>query len=81
MAICDLCSTPVGSGAKRYSASQVKTAVRAGLRPPATAFELGAAFGMSQAQAEASWVQRAMADTTDWVFCPSCASRVEQYLY
>jgi signal recognition particle receptor subunit beta len=80
MAICDLCSTPIGPEAKRYSASQLKTAVRAGLRPPTTAFELGAAFGMSQAQAEESWVQRVMADTTDWLFCLSCASRVEQYL-
>jgi signal recognition particle receptor subunit beta len=80
MAICDLCNTPVGPDSKRYSASQVKTAVRAGLRPPTTAFEFGAAFGMSQAQAEESWVQRVMVDTTDWLFCPSCTSRIEQYL-
>lgn len=80
MAICDVCSTPIGPEAKRYSASQIKTAVRAGFRPPETAFELGAAFGMSQAQTEASWVQRVMADTTDWLLCPSCASKAGRHL-
>jgi hypothetical protein len=31
---CDLCSDVVSSGAKRYSASQIRKAVSAGLRPP-----------------------------------------------
>ncbi|MFZ5918573.1 MAG: DUF4190 domain-containing protein [Chloroflexota bacterium] len=80
MAICDVCSTPIGPEAKRYSASQIKTAVRAGFRPPAVAFELAAAFGLSQAQAEAEWVQRALADTTDWLLCPSCDSQAGRHL-
>ncbi len=80
MDICDLCNTPIERDAKRYSASQMKIAVRKGLRPPATTVQLGAALGLSRDEVLATWIQRVMADTTDWAFCPSCAAMIEQCL-
>lgn len=78
--VCDLCNIPLTSEAYRYTSSQIQSAVRAGLRPPSTALELGAAFGMSKSQAEQSWIQRVMSDTTDWLLCSNCVSKNSQYL-
>lgn len=75
--LCDLCNTTIGPGAKRYSASQVKTAVRNGLRPDGAAAQLMAALGQD---VNTTWIPMVMADTTDWAMCRSCASRVEPFL-
>ena len=72
---CDLCGEMVSSGAKRYTASQVRNAVSSGLRPPQTLF--GSLMGVSQ-EDHSGWVNMVMADTTDWSVCPSCASRIER---
>jgi Tfp pilus assembly protein PilF len=80
LGICDLCSAPLQAGTKQYSAADFKSAVRSGLRPPATAIELGAAFGMSQSQTEANWINRVMADSTDWFLCSSCYSASARFL-
>lgn len=80
MTLCDLCNTPLAVKKKRYSPSQIKNAVRSGLRLPHAASQLGAAFGMSQKESEAMWVQQVMTDTTDWLLCPSCARKITQYL-
>lgn len=79
MNVCDLCNTPLGANATRFSASQVKEAVRAGLRPSSISFELGAAFGMSKEDSERAWIHRVMTDNTDWLLCPACRARYEQY--
>ena len=80
MTFCDLCNTPLAVEHNRYSPSQIKNAVRSGLRPPHAASQLGAAFGMSQKESEAMWVQQVMTDTADWLLCPSYATKVTQYL-
>lgn len=80
MGVCDFCSAPLDANAVRYSASQIRKAVRAGLRPPSTSIELGAAFGMSRSEAEAMWMQRVMVDSTDWLLCPTCYSTVARYV-
>jgi HEAT repeat protein len=77
--ICDRCLAPLDPGARRYSSSQFKTAVRLGLRPPATTYELGAAFGMSRSQTEAEWVQQVMQDESDWLLCSACATEAAPY--
>ena len=76
---CDLCNAPVGSGSKRYSASQFRKAVQAGLRPTGYG-PMQALWGVSQKEFEADWIQRVRADTTDWTICPSCAPKVDRYL-
>jgi len=80
MGNCDLCGTTIGPNAKRYSPSQMKTAVRAGLRPSSDFLDLAAALGRPLKEATAGWIQRIMVDTTDWALCPSCARQVERYL-
>ncbi len=83
MATCDLCntSTHVEAGAKRYTASEMKTAARSGLRPPAAALRLLMLFGRSQAEAEKDWMESIlMPDNTDWLLCPDCSSICENHL-
>jgi HEAT repeat protein len=77
--ICDRCLAPLDPGARRYSSSQFKTAVRLGLRPPATTYELGAAFGMSRSQTEAEWAQQVTQDESDWLLCSACATEAAPY--
>jgi len=79
--ICDLCVSGIGPSARRYSASQMKTAVRRELRPPESIDRVGHAVGMAKESFTEKWIQRVMADTTDWAMCDSCAARVEQYLH
>jgi len=77
--ICDLCSAPLDPGAKRYASSQFKAAVRKGLRPPARTYDLGAAFGMSESQTAAGWVEMVMQGDTDWLLCSACAAEAAPY--
>lgn len=80
MSVCDLCNVPISPNARMYSSSTIKRAVRDGLRPPISAFELGAAFGMSKAQSESAWITQVMQDTSDWMLCHSCADSADSYL-
>ena len=80
MNVCDLCSVPLGANPTRYSASQIRKAVRAGLRPNSTSVELGAAFGMSKEATQQAWIQQVMTDNTDWLLCPTCSARCAQFL-
>lgn len=77
MTDCDLCGTTMRFGATSYSAIAVKKAVHNGLRPSGPAAALAAALGQDL---NTGWVQMAMADTTDWILCPNCASRLEEFL-
>jgi hypothetical protein len=77
---CDLCNSFINGNATRFTAAQVRTAVRAGLRPPDQAAKLAAAFGLSPKDAEAAWIDQVMRDPTDWACCPGCAARVAGYL-
>jgi hypothetical protein len=78
MNVCDLCNLPLSQDSTRYSASQIRKAVRAGLRPNSTSIELGAAFGMSKEDTITEWKKRVMTDNTDWCLCPSCSSKYAQ---
>jgi hypothetical protein len=80
MSVCDLCSVPLGADATRYSSAQIKKAVRTGLRPDSTVFELSAAFGMSKGAAEQAWLQRVMTDKTDWLLCPACSAKCASFV-
>jgi hypothetical protein len=82
MGNCDLCNTPIGANAKRYSALQMREAVRAGLRPDSTGplAALAMVSGGSIEEMNAGWVQQVMTDTTDWAMCPTCTAKVESYL-
>ncbi len=80
MGYCDLCNISIGNGAKRYSSFEVKSAVRAGLRPSGMADDLADVFGMSQDEMHADWVQMVMSDTTDWALCSPCSSKADLFL-
>jgi hypothetical protein len=80
MGNCDLCNKSIAISAERFSAAQIKSAVQAGLLPPSNIDTLGGVFGMSQEKAHVGWIQRVMADSTDWAMCSSCASTVRKYL-
>jgi hypothetical protein len=80
MSVCDLCNVPVGANATSYSASQIRRAVHAGLRPNSTSVELGAAFGMSKEATEQAWIQQVMTDMTDWLLCPACSAKLTQFI-
>lgn len=79
MNICDLCSTPLTSNATRYTASQMRRAVKAGLRPNSTSFELGAALGMSKQVTEQGWIQQVMTDNSDWLLCTDCTKIYKRF--
>jgi hypothetical protein len=80
MNVCDLCSVPIGSNERRFSADHIRKAVRIGLRPNSTSVELGAAFGMSKEDTELAWIHQVMSDNTDWLLCSACSGRCEQYV-
>jgi hypothetical protein len=74
MPTCDLCSQATGAGSVRLTSTEVKVAVRNGLRPPAQAAGLASGFGLDADEANRGWVDMAMSDNTDWVLCASCAA-------
>lgn len=73
---CDLCSSAISFGGKRFSASEIQAAVSSGLRLPQREVMLGVALGRSAQQVQDDWVAFVMRDTADWMLCPSCASKV-----
>jgi hypothetical protein len=78
---CDLCGKPVEFATNRYTCGQFKDAVARGLRPDATAFELGAAFGLSREETERKWLQNVWSNTTDWILCNVCDSRYDTFAF
>jgi hypothetical protein len=79
--ICDICSKSVArSEIKFHSAATIKRAIGAGFNPWKTpGFDmsitdgLSGIFGMAGQETYPTWRQRAMADTTDWGLCSTCA--------
>jgi len=81
MPICDLCSCSIGKEAKRYTAPQIKKAIRGGLRPPKDSVDdMATGMGFSQEDLYLEWKKQVMNDTSDWLLCPKCASRTDKYL-
>lgn len=81
MPTCDLCGQQGISINNRYTNSDFKQAVRSGLRPPpySNSWAMGRAYGLSVEEQTSGWVQRVMADTTDWVLCEKCAQHAKGY--
>jgi hypothetical protein len=77
---CDLCNREVGPAAQRFSPQQVKTAVRAGLRPPGDRAAMGAAYGVTEGHVRHAWEERVLSQTTGWALCDGCAFQMEPYL-
>jgi len=77
METCQLCHAPVDSVA-RFPASQIRCAIEAGLRPVTPADDAGTS-GPKDTLLN-TWVRVAMTQSTDWLFCASCAARSESYL-
>jgi hypothetical protein len=72
MALCDLCNATLEGNGTRLSAAEVRSAVQAGLRPPAAALELGQVFGSSKEESAKGWAEMVMSDPTDWALCAAC---------
>lgn len=80
MATCDLCNGSAGTNSTTYTSTQMKQAVKAGLRPRGEMDAMAAAFGLSMDDAHAGWVQQVMSDSTSWVLCSACAARANSHL-
>jgi hypothetical protein len=78
--LCDLCASPLNLEWTRFTAQQIQSAVRRGLRPESHAIEVGAAYGMSKELTEEGWVERVMNNHTDWLLCPICVARQHRLL-
>jgi hypothetical protein len=80
MGNCDLCSTPLGTtGNQRYSSAQMQSAADAGLRPAGGPLEAMAAITGFPVDHE-DWLRMVRSDTSDWIVCLACASRVNAHL-
>jgi biopolymer transport protein ExbB/TolQ len=77
---CDLCNKGISFDAKRYSVSQVKAALSAGLRPPDEMASSTMALGTSPEKMHTQWIQKIMSDRADWIVCSDCALEVEYRL-
>ncbi len=78
MKVCDLCNMSIGDDSIRYSSSQVKKAVNAGLRPAVCHLEN--TKGLTEQADRAIWIRRILKDNKDWFLCPECAVRFEKFL-
>jgi len=76
---CDLCNTTIGPGASRFSPSQMRSSIAAGLEPPEHIISTGVAFGAPRSAVVEGWRQQAVASPTDWAMCPDCAEEVERH--
>ena len=80
MSRCDLCSQPLNADTRAFSPADVRTAVKAGLRPAGAMADMAAALGLSKAEMETGWVQQVMNDSSTWSVCGPCAARIDGYL-
>jgi|APSaa5957512622_1039677.scaffolds.fasta_scaffold05790_1 hypothetical protein len=86
MSVCDICSNPMPSNSKRFSAGEMKTAVAAGFRPPDNSLEkMGRIFstmglGLDDDAVLNNWIQKVKSDDTDWMLCTSCVKRLQDTL-
>ena len=83
MSVCDVCSKPVNINAKKYTANQMRHAVRVGFRPPQdvvkTMSVMYEIMGVENPENTAvnAWINQIKQDTTDWALCSSCASLLD----
>jgi hypothetical protein len=75
---CDLCGIAIGNDSKRYTPSQMLTAVHGGLKLPADLILAGALAGASEKEIKERWVARVQNDPKDWAMCRACAKQVDK---
>lgn len=81
MQICDICNCSLGEDSKRFTAIQIQKVVKSGFRPPKGSFdEMSESLGAGEDYMDTQWVNQVMSDSSDWLLCPKCASRVDKFL-
>jgi len=78
--ICDLCQIPISPDAEQFHPTQMRIAVRAGLRPPEQMYQLAEAMGNPRRQWEASWLQIVKNESNPWAVCSQCAAQTHRFL-
>ena len=79
--VCDLCNTGTEVDPSRvYSPSAFRAMAARGLQPDESILTMFSVMGLSREQALAHWKSQIVGmATTDWLLCPSCATRANQY--
>ena len=81
MQICDICNCSLGEDSKRFTAIQIQKVVKTGFRPPKGPFdEMAESLGAGKDYMDSQWVNQVMSESSDWLLCPKCASRVDKFL-
>jgi hypothetical protein len=82
MSVCDVCnaSTSFATGTT-FTADEFRRKVARGFRPSRSDLHSYIAMlGLSEQQAYESWKNTLVAtNNTDWLLCPACAARANQY--
>ncbi|HEU4387599.1 MAG TPA: DUF4190 domain-containing protein [Blastocatellia bacterium] len=80
MSNCDLCNLEITSDWRKFTSSQMATAVNAGLRPPDDVIDaMRAGYGLSLDDARAQWFQKVYSPG-EWSVCLGCAQRIGSFL-
>lgn len=74
---CDLCTNSMPPNSQTFGPHDVHSFVRAGARPPMGMLHMKAGLlGISKEQAESQWVSDAMSDSTVWMLCRACVTKL-----
>jgi len=81
---CDICNKPASTakGRKVFTAGEMQRATEHGFNAYSTGgpARMLALTGFRKDEAHALWKQDVMRDSTDWLLCPLCHSKVRKYL-
>lgn len=79
--VCDLCNAPTDVDPSRvYSPSEFRSMAARGLQPDESTLTMFTAMGLQREQALSHWKSQIVGTaTTDWLLCPSCATRANRY--
>lgn len=81
MATCDLCNSKFpGSKATHCSRTDLRRAVKGGLRPGPSLVVQGGTGSIEDIQAEVRWLEQVMSDSTDWLLCQECTRKTKECL-
>lgn len=80
MPSCDLCSAAVPPTARRMPPADFRRAARLGLRPRGPAAALANIMGLPANEVHAGWLAMVNSNETDWVLCPACSLKADDYL-
>ncbi len=82
MGTCDVCNaTTSWEQGTTYTATEFRQLVSKGFEPDESTIRMMTIYGISRQQAIAQWKLGLVAQSaTDWLLCPSCASRAARYM-